>query len=178
MRTSSKRAGRRVGVTLLVVTVTLALGVGVAAAHGGSSIEVKKPWARTSAMEASNGAVYMVLKNESSSDQALVSASVPSSVAAEVQLHETVMGTSSTTMAGGMGTSGTTMAGSMGGDTMTMREVDQIMIPAKSTVKLEPGGYHIMLMELAQPLKTGSTIKVTLEFESGKSQTVKAVVKK
>lgn len=132
-------------------------------------------------MEASNGAVYMVLKNESSSDQALVDVSVPSSVAGEAQLHETVVGSSdatSTTMAGGMGTSATTMAGSAGGGTMSMREVDEIMIPAKSTVKLEPGGYHIMLLDLVEPLKTGSTVKVTLEFESGKTQTVKAVVKK
>ena len=54
----------------------------------------------------------------------------------------------------------------------------EIAIPAKSTVKLEPGGYHIMLLDLVEPLKTGSTVKVTLEFESGKTQTVKAVVKK
>ena len=61
---------------------------------------------------------------------------------------------------------------------MTMREVDGITIPAKSTVKLEPGGYHIMLLDLVAPLETGSTVKVTLEFESGPSQTVKAVVKR
>ena len=46
-----------------------------------------------------------------------------------------------------------------------------------NTVKLKPGGYHIMLMELANPLKKGRTFKVTLEFESGKNQTVKATVK-
>jgi len=190
MRGSRLHTGRRVGVALLVVIMTGVLTAGVAAAHNGNSIEVKKPWARTSAMEATNGAVYMVLKNESSSDQSLVGVSVASSVAAEAQLHETVMGSgdtsttmaggmgsSSTTMAGGMGSSSTTMAGSTGG-TMTMREVDEIMIPADSIVKLEPGGYHIMLIDLAQPLKTGSTVKVTLEFESGKTVTVKAVVKK
>ena len=102
-------------------------------------------------------------------------------VAAEAQIHETVMGSgdmTASTMAGGMGSSSTTMAGGMGSQTMTMQEVDQIMIPADSTVKLEPGGYHIMLIDLAKPLKTGSTVKVTLEFESGKTMTVKAVVKK
>lgn len=146
----------RVGTALLVAMTALGVSGGVAAAHSGSSIEVKKPWARTSPMEASNGAVYMVLKNESKSDQALVGASVPASVAMETQVHETVMGS---------------------GGTMQMQEVDQIAIPAKSTVKLEPGGYHIMLMKLAAPLQTGSKVKVTLEFESGKTQTVKAVVK-
>ena len=191
MRGSTKHAGRRVGVALLVVAMSTVLGAGVAGAHNGNSIEVKKPWARTSPMEASNGAVYMILKNESSSDQALVGASVPSSVAGETQIHETVMASgdtgttmsggmssSSTTMAGGMGSSSTTMAGGSTGGTMTMQEVDQIMIPADSTVKLEPGGYHIMLIDLVKPLETGSTVKVTLEFESGKTMTVKAVVKK
>ena len=180
MRGSTKHAGRRVGVALLVVAMSTVLGAGVAGAHNGNSIEVKKPWARTSPMEASNGAVYMILKNESSSDQALVGASVPSSVAGETQIHETVMasGDTGTTMSGGMGSSSTTMAGGSTGGTMTMQEVDQIMIPADSTVKLEPGGYHIMLIDLVKPLETGSTVKVTLEFESGKTMTVKAVVKK
>jgi len=191
MHCSTRRTGRRVGVMLLVVATTAALGVGVASASGTNAIEVKRPWARTSPMEASNGAVYMILKNGSSSDQALVGASVPASVAAEVQIHETAMGSGDstgtmaggmgstpTTMAGGMGSSSTTMAGGMGGSTMTMREVDQIMIPADSVVKLEPGGYHIMLIDLAKPLETGSRIRVTLEFESGKTMTVRAVVKK
>jgi hypothetical protein len=148
--------GRRAGTALLVAVMALVVSGGVAAAHGGASIEVKKAWARTSPVQANNGAVYMVLRNESKSDQALVGASVPASVAMETQLHETVMGS---------------------GGTMQMQEVDEIAIPARSTVKLEPGGYHIMLMGLAAPLETGSKIKVTLEFESGKTKIVKAVVK-
>jgi hypothetical protein len=185
MRRSKVHAGRRAGVVLLLVTLILGVAGGVAAAKGGSSIDVKKPWARTSPMEATNGAVYMVLTNESKSDEALVGASVPASVAMVTEIHETVMGSdgsmgsTGTTMAGGMGSTGTTMAGGMGsGGTMTMREVEQIVIPAESTVKLEPGGYHIMLVDLVEPLETGSKIKVTLEFESGKTQTVKAIVKK
>jgi len=156
MRRTRVHGGRRVGTVLLVAVTALALSGGVAAARGGSPIAVKKPWARTSPMQASNGAVYMVLKNESKSDQALVSASVPASVAMETQLHETVMGS---------------------GGTMHMQEVDEIAIPARSTVKLEPGGSHIMLMGLAAPLETGTKITVTLEFESGTTKTVKAVVK-
>lgn len=180
---AATRATQRVGVVLLVLTMTSALGVGVAAAGGGSPVVVKKAWARTSPMQASNGAVYMVLKNPSRSDQVLVGASVSASVAADAQLHETVMGTTGTTMGRGMGSgtassmTATTMAGGTG-STMTMREVAEITIPADSTVRFEPGGYHIMLMSLTQPLKTGSTVKVTLEFERGKTMTIKATVKK
>jgi copper(I)-binding protein len=37
-------------------------------------------------------------------------------------------------------------------------------MPAGSTVELKSGGYHIMLMDLKQELKAGSTISITLEF--------------
>ena len=60
---------------------------------------------------------------------------------------------------------------------MSMSQVDQIALPAGKTVMLKPGGYHIMLMQLASPLQKGQTFKVTLQFESGKNQTVKATVK-
>jgi hypothetical protein len=187
MHVSARRTVMRVGPALVAAAIVVGAGSGVAAAaSGGSGIEVKKPWARTSAMAATNGAVYMVLKNTSTSDNALVGASVPSSVAAQAQIHETVMSGDSmddsmdstgTTM-GDMGSTGTTM-GDMGSTgTMQMREVDAIDVPAGAKVRLKPGGYHIMLVDLAAPLATGSKVKVTLDFEHGGSRTVKAVVKK
>jgi copper(I)-binding protein len=48
---------------------------------------------------------------------------------------------------------------------MGMKEVDQIDIPAGETVTLEPGGYHIMLIDLAKPIESGDTVPVTLDFE-------------
>ena len=53
-----------------------------------------------------------------------------------------------------------------------MSPVDRIEIPAGGQTKLEPGGFHIMLMNLAAPLENGSTIKVTLTFETAAPQTV------
>jgi copper(I)-binding protein len=40
-----------------------------------------------------------------------------------------------------------------------------IPIPAGKTVKLEPGGYHLMLKKLKEPLKEGDSVPVTLTFE-------------
>jgi len=48
--------------------------------------------------------------------------------------------------------------------TMQMRKVDSIEIPPGGTVALEPGGYHIMLIDLAAPLVEGQTFDVTLAF--------------
>jgi copper(I)-binding protein len=48
---------------------------------------------------------------------------------------------------------------------MEMRPVDRIVIPHGQTVMLQPGGYHVMLMDLAAPLEASSQIRVTLTFE-------------
>ncbi|MCZ4352612.1 copper chaperone PCu(A)C [Roseovarius aestuarii] len=47
----------------------------------------------------------------------------------------------------------------------TMRHVDRLEIPAGKTVKLEPGGYHVMFMGLTEPLEVGAKFPATLIFE-------------
>ena len=46
-----------------------------------------------------------------------------------------------------------------------MQPVDEIPVLAGETVALEPGGYHIMLLDLAEPLEVGTSITLTLTFE-------------
>jgi periplasmic copper chaperone A len=49
---------------------------------------------------------------------------------------------------------------------MTMRPLDKgLTIEPGKTIKLAPGGYHLMLMDLKSPLKQGDKVPVTLEFE-------------
>ncbi len=50
----------------------------------------------------------------------------------------------------------------MEGDVMKMRAVPGIDLPAGKTVELKPGGFHLMLMDLKQPLPRGSTVPLTL----------------
>lgn len=45
---------------------------------------------------------------------------------------------------------------------MTM--VDALAIPAHGSVTLSPGGYHLMLMQAAHPVKAGDTVKIELQF--------------
>jgi periplasmic copper chaperone A len=55
---------------------------------------------------------------------------------------------------------------SMDGSTMRMRALkDGLALPAGQTVELKPGGYHVMLMDLRQPLLEGQTVPVTLVVE-------------
>ena len=69
----------------------------------------------------------------------------------------------------------------MQGDTMRMRAVPALELPAGKAVELKPGGYHLMLMDLKQQLKAGETVPLTLvvEGKDGKRETVavQAVVK-
>ena len=53
------------------------------------------------------------------------------------------------------------------GGVMKMRRLDALELPAGQTVSLEPGGFHIMLLDIRQPLKAGEVVKVTLIVEGG-----------
>jgi len=55
---------------------------------------------------------------------------------------------------------------SMNNGVMTMRPLNKgLTIEPGKTVKLAPGGYHLMLMDLKSPLKQGDKVPLTLEFE-------------
>ena len=109
-----------------------------------TTFTVDGAWARTSPMESTVGVVYMNITP--SADDALVGASVDMEIAKMTQVHETT----------------TSADGSMG-----MQEIASIPMTAGTPLALVSGGFHIMLMELAKPLETGTSVAVTLTFESG-----------
>jgi copper(I)-binding protein len=161
-----------------MAAAVIALGTGVAACGSDDveAITVEGQWARTSPAATTMGAAYMTLT--AAEDDALVAVSVGSDVAGEAQIHETVMNTDDS-MGGSMDGAMTDGMdhGSMEGDDhggmeMSMREIDSLPLPAGQAVALEPGGYHIMLMDLTAPLEEGDSFELTLEFESGISVTV------
>ena len=141
--------------TRAILTVIIALSLGALASCGGSDsavdttippdatpvISVTKQWARTSPMETSMGAAYLTITTDV--NDTLTGAMVDSSIAAMTQVHETVMGDNGE---------------------MKMQEVDGIEIVAGTATELKPGGFHIMLMDVKTPLKTGDTLEITLKF--------------
>ena len=60
---------------------------------------------------------------------------------------------------------------------MMMRKVDGIAVPAMGMTNLQPGGYHIMLLGLKHPLKSGEMIEITLTFDNGSTQSLTVPVK-
>ena len=131
------------------VLVAVVLTHPVAAAE----ITVQDPFARASAGMAETGAAFMKLSNASAVNDQLVAASTP--VSAKTELHDHIKE----------------------GDIMRMRQVPSIEVPAGGTVALQPGGLHIMLMGLKQPLREGETFPLTLTFAHAGAVTVEVPVK-
>jgi copper(I)-binding protein len=157
---------RRLLIVLLAGLVVLAL----TACGGGAErgIVVEDAWARPSPMEAGNGAAYMVIRNTGTQDDALLAADTD--VARAVEIHETFTMETDGTDEGGQN------MGDMAGEMMGMRPVESIPVPAGGRATLEPGGYHIMLIEV-EPLEPGQTIPVTLTFEKAGTVEVEAEVR-
>lgn len=65
----------------------------------------------------------------------------------------------------------------MEGDVMRMRAIPKLDLPAGRTVELKPGGYHLMLQDLKQPLVQGSTVPLTLVFRDAKGAESKLELK-
>ncbi len=137
---------------------------------GASGPSIDAAWARTSPMNVDAGAAYFTI----SSDEAItiVGVSVDSSIAATAELHETTMAD----MEGDGDMAEDDMAdmaeddmGDMAdmGGAMMMQEVESIPVAAGSSVAFEPGGLHVMLLELAEPLELGHTFAVTISLDDG-----------
>lgn len=62
----------------------------------------------------------------------------------------------------------------MDGNVMRMRAIGALELPAGKTVALQPGGYHLMLMQLKAALKDGETVplRLVVETRDGKRQTL------
>lgn len=114
-----------------------------------AELSVSDAWARATRPAQKVGAAYMTL--ESTENTTLVKAE--SAAAGTVEIH-------SMTMTDGV---------------MKMRMLDNLELPAGEAVKLAPGGYHLMLFDLAKPLKDGETVEFTLHFKdsAGKTSTLK-----
>ncbi len=126
----------------------IAAAFGVAAQTAwAANISVTDAWARATMPGQPVSGAYMQIQSDA--DARLVG--VSSSVVPRVEVHEM----------------------KMDGDMMRMREVKAIDLPKGKTVSLEPGGFHIMLMDLKKPIAAGDMIPLTLVVESGgKQQTV------
>jgi copper(I)-binding protein len=126
--------------SLRALCVLAALAAPPVFAQSATSVKVENAWARATAPGQKNGSVYVDLT--STSNAALVAAGSP--VAGRAELHS--MSTES--------------------GVMRMRALPRLELPAGKTVKLAPGGTHVMLVDLKQPLKPGDKVPLTLSVQS------------
>ncbi|RFC65268.1 copper chaperone PCu(A)C [Fulvimarina endophytica] len=130
---------------LLAASAALTLALSAPAfAHDykAGEIVIDHPWTRATPPNAPVAGGYLTLDNRGSSEDRLLGGSSP--VASDVQIHEM----------------------SMDDGVMKMRQItDGLAVPAGEAVELSPGGYHLMLMDLSEPLKEGARVPLTLRFE-------------
>jgi periplasmic copper chaperone A len=113
-----------------------------AADYDVGSMHVSTPWARATPKGAAAGAGYMTITNKGTAPDSV--SCVSDDASAQCQIH-------SMTMEDGV---------------MKMRPVEGgLEIKPGETVTLQPGGYHIMFVNLKHPLEQGQSVKATLKFE-------------
>ncbi|QKT03936.1 copper chaperone PCu(A)C [Ectothiorhodospiraceae bacterium 2226] len=137
----------------LLTVLLVAAAVPALAAGAADDVEVLDPYVRAMPPGQPNTAAFMVLENRGDSAHAVVEAASP--VSKIVELHTHIHD-------GGM---------------MRMRQVERFDIEAGGRTLLQPGGLHIMLIELHEVLEPGTEVPVTLTFEDGSEKTVQAPVR-
>ena len=128
----------------LVLAAALALAASGVVAHDykAGAITINHPWARATPHGATVGAGYFTITNTGTTPDRMIFATV--AAAEEVELHEM-------TMVDGI---------------MRMRPVKNgIELKPGQTVEFKSGAYHLMMIDLKQPLQQGQRVKGTLTFE-------------
>ena len=107
------------------------------------TLTITQPWSRATPGGAKVAAGYVRIANKGREPDRLIGATSP--LAGRIEIHET----------------------SEEGGVARMRPVDKggVEIKPGATVEFKPGGYHLMLLDLKEPLKEGQTVKGTLVFE-------------
>ncbi|AGA32492.1 Copper metallochaperone, bacterial Cox17-like protein [Thioalkalivibrio nitratireducens DSM 14787] len=117
-------------------------------------IELDAPaWVRLTPPGVPNSAAYMTLRNTTDADIRILAGESPA--ARVTELHDHVQDAEGV---------------------MRMRQVDAITIAAQDRIELRPGGLHVMLIDLVQPLSGGDTIPITLYIEAHEDLHLEAVV--
>ncbi|RUO75159.1 copper chaperone PCu(A)C [Idiomarina seosinensis] len=119
-----------------------------------ADLQVTSSWARASIPGAANGAAYVSMNNQASKAKTITG--ITSNVSDKTELHEHVHEQ-------GM---------------MKMIHVPELEIAPGESLTMKPGGYHIMLFNLQQPLTSGEQITLTFKFSDGNSQDVSIDVRK
>lgn len=136
-------------ISLLLASLTFSVG---ALAASADNVTVHEPYVRLAPPNAPATGAFMVIKNNGDKDVKVLKADNPASKVTELHTHLNE------------------------GGVMKMRPVAAIDIKAKGEAVLQPGGLHVMLINMNAPLKEGDSVPITLTFDDGSSKKVDAKV--
>lgn len=121
-------------------------------AAGSTAPAATQVWSRAMPPSAPTGAVYFTLNNSGDQQDRLIG--VQTSRAKKAELHTHVHE----------------------GEIMRMEQIDSVEVPAGGHVEFKPGGSHVMLFELSEPLVAGEHFPLTLIFENAGEVTVEVAI--
>ena len=103
-------------------------------------IEITGAWARASVSK--NGAAYLTIQNHGDRAHLLIGAETPLARKVEIHTH------------------------TMDGQIMRMRKTEKIVIAPNKSIKMAPGGIHLMLLNLERKLQQGEEFPLLVKFQS------------
>jgi len=114
----------------------------LAAAHefDAGALHIDHPWSRALPPVAKTGAAYLVIDNRGEQGDTLLGADTP--IAGSVEIHEHLHHDG----------------------LMKMQQVQTLTVAPGESLSFKPGGYHLMLFNLNQPLTAGEHFPLTLHF--------------
>jgi copper(I)-binding protein len=135
-----KQLSRILALTAVAITVLAAPARAEDVKAG--DLVITQAWTRATPNGAKIGGGYVTIENKGTTPDRLVGGA--GDIAGKVEIHEMAMDNG----------------------VMKMRPIDKgLTIEPGKTVKLAPGGYHLMMFDLKAPLKQGDKVPVTLQFE-------------
>lgn len=140
--------------SLLAALLVSAMPSPAAFAAAADAITIVEPYVRQVPPGARATAAFMVLRNTGDKDIKLVKATNNASNITELHTHLNE------------------------GGVMKMRPVPAIHIKAGGETVLEPGGLHVMLIDMKKPMKEGDKVALTLGFDDGSTKEIEAPVRR
>lgn len=125
------------------------------AAQVQDTLIITDAWARRSTSPNNNSAAYMTINNPTDRQIVIIGASAPK-VANNVELHESFVDDRGVSK---------------------MTSINKIVVPAKSSIELAPGGIHIMLFDLKKRLSDNDKFDITVKIKDSKPIVTQAIVK-
>ena len=118
----------------------------------GMSIDISRPWARTSPTLAGFAGGYFTITNKAEEADRLIAAESPAAVKIEIHAIKVV------------------------GSGITMKQMEKgLGLPPDTAITLKPRGYHLWI-ELKEPRALGQKVPVTLTFEKAGTRAIELTV--